>query len=60
MMVKHLIVLLILEGGNPTSERFAMEKENFFGAKYYDQPLTHDVFDSFVGELLELLERDLL
>ena len=35
---------------NPTSERFAMEKENFFGAKYYDQPLTHDVFDSFVGE----------
>ena len=35
---------------SPTSERFAMEKENFFGAKYYDQPLTHDVFDSFVGE----------
>ena len=35
---------------NPTSERFAMEKEDFFGAKYYDQPLTHDVFDSFVGE----------
>ena len=35
---------------NPTSERFAMEKENFFGAKYYDQPVTHDVFDSFVGE----------
>ena len=35
---------------NKTSDRFAMEKEDFFGAKYYDQPLTHDVFDSFVGE----------
>ena len=35
---------------NKTSDRFALEKENFFGAKYYDQPLTRDVFDSFVGE----------
>ena len=35
---------------SPTSERFAMEKENFFGAKFFDQPLTHDVFDSFVGD----------
>ena len=35
---------------NPTSERFALEKENFFGAKFFDQPLTHDVFDAFVGD----------
>lgn len=40
---------------NKTSDRFAMEKENFFGAKYYDQPLTHDVFDSFVGEFTGII-----
>ena len=41
---------------NKTSDRFAMEKEDFFGAKYYDQPLTHDVFDSFVGEFTGIVE----
>ena len=35
---------------NKVTEIFGFEKENFFGAKYYDQPLTRDVFDSFVGE----------
>lgn len=38
---------------NDVSEfSWSHEKENFYGAKYYDEPLTRDVFDTFVSSFI--------